>query len=167
MKWFKYVHILAALFLLLGMGVQTYVSYTRARSRLQEKMDLEMQIAQEKLLFELYDALEAQSQLEEAVKDCLTHPEDLFDETDEILSRYLNFYSSYVAFPPYYYPEKGKWFCMNSYRTEKAIVSYSHGDTEHDYFEREWYKGAVESADGYWSTPYWDENFTEPIYTYF
>ena len=166
MKRFKYIHILAALFLLLGMGVQSYVSYSRARFRLQEKMDLEMQIAQEKLLFELYDALEAQSQLEEAVSECLKHPEKLFDETEDVINRYHNFYSCYVAFPPNYYPRKGKWFCLNTYRTENAVVSYPHGDAEHDYFEREWYKGAVQSTEGYWSTPYFDENFNEPIYTY-
>lgn len=165
-KRFKYIHILAALFLLLGMGVQSYVSYSRARFRLQEKMDLEMQIAQEKLLFELCDALEAQSQLKEAVSDCLKHPEELFDETEDVINRYRNFYSCYVAFPPYYYPKKGKWFCLNTYRTENAVMSYSHGDAAHDYFEREWYKGAVHSTEGYWSTPYFDENFNEPIYTY-
>ena len=166
MKRYTYVHILAALFLILGMGVHTYVSYSRARIQLQEKMDLEMQIAQEKLLFELYDALEARSQLEEAVKRCQGEPERLFEETGEIINRFSNFYSSYVAFPPYYYPEKGKWFCLNSYRTGDSIVSYTHGDAAHDYFEREWYKGAARSTEGYWSTPYRDENFDEPIYTY-
>jgi len=80
------------------MGVQSYVSYSRARFRLQEKMDLEMQIAQEKLLFELYDALEAQSQLEEAVSDCLKHPEELFDETDDVINRYRNFLSLSAVF---------------------------------------------------------------------
>ena len=32
--------------------------------------------------------------------------------------------------------------------------------------EREWYKGAVQSTEGYWSTPYRDDDFDEPIYTY-
>lgn len=166
MKQFKYIHILAALFLLLGMGVQTYVSYSRARFRLQEKMELEMQIAQEKLRFELYDALDANAQLIEEVKRNLTHPENLYSKTDELIKRYPNFYSCYVAFPPYYYPEKGKWFCLTSYRTKDSIVSCPFGDAEHDYFEREWYKGAVQNNAGYWSTPYIDEDFDEPIYTY-
>jgi sigma-B regulation protein RsbU (phosphoserine phosphatase) len=166
MKRFKYIHILAALFLLLGMGVQSYVSYSRALFRLQEKMDLEMQIAQEKLRFELFDALDASSQIAEKVKKCLEDPDELYDKTSELLNRYPNFYSCYVAFPPYYYPEEGKWFGLTSYRTKDSIISRPFGNAEHDYFEREWYKGAVQSTEGYWSTPYRDDDFDEPIYTY-
>ena len=166
MKRFKYIHILAALFLLLGMGVQSYVSYSRALFSLQEKMDLEMQIAQEKLRFELFDALDASSQIAEKVKKCLEHPDELYDKTSELLNRYPNFYSCYVVFPPYYYPEEGKWFGLTSYRTKDSIISRPFGNAEHDYFEREWYKGAVQSTEGYWSTPYRDDDFDEPIYTY-
>ena len=159
------LHIIAALFLLVGLGVQAYVSYSRTRFRLQEKMDLEMQIAQEKLRFELYDALDASSQIAEKVKKCLKHPDELYDKTSELLNRYPNFYSCYVAFPPYYYPLR-KWFELTSYRTKETIISGILGDAEHDYFEREWYKGAVQSTEGYWSTPYRDDDFDEPIYTY-
>ena len=166
MKRFKYIHILAALFLLLGMGVQSYVSYSRALFSLQEKMDLETQIAQEKLQFELYDALDASSQIADKVKKCLEHPDELYDKTSELLNRYPNFYSCYVVFPPYYYPEEGKWFGLTSYRTKDSIISRPFGNAEHDYFEREWYKGAVQSTEGYWSTPYRDDDFDEPIYTY-
>ena len=166
MKRFKYIHILAALFLLLGMGVQSYVSYSRALFSLQEKMDLETQIAQEKLQFELYDALDASSQIAEKVKKCLEDPDELYDKTSELLNRYPNFYSCYVVFPPYYYPEEGKWFGLTSYRTKDSIISRPFGNAEHDYFEREWYKGAVQSTEGYWSTPYRDDDFDEPIYTY-
>lgn len=166
MKRFKYIHILAALFLLLGMGVQSYVSYSRALFSLQEKMDLETQIAQEKLQFELYDALDASSQIADKVKKCLKHPDELYDKTSELLNRYPNFYSCYVTFPPYYYPEEGKWFGLTSYRTKDSIISRPFGNAEHDYFEREWYKGAVQSTEGYWSTPYRDDDFDEPIYTY-
>ena len=166
MKRFKYIHILAALFLLLGMGVQSYVSYSRALFRLQEKMDLEMQIAQEKLRFELFDALDASSQIAEKVKKCLEDPDELYDKTSELLNRYPNFYSCYVVFPPYYYPKKGEWFGLTSYRTKDSIISRPFGNAEHDYFEREWYKGAVQSTEGYWSTPYRDDDFDEPIYTY-
>lgn len=142
------------------------MSYRRARFRLQEKMDLEMQIAQEKLRFELFDALDASSQIAEKVKKCLEHPDELYDKTSELLNRYPNFYSCYVVFPPYYYPEEGKWFGLTSYRTKDSIISRPFGNAEHDYFEREWYKGAVQSTEGYWSTPYRDEDFDEPIYTY-
>ena len=165
MKRFASVHILAALFLLLGMGVQSYVSYSRARFRLQENMELEMQIAQEKLLFELYDALEAWAELEDGVKKQLSKPRTITHKTEEILNRYPTFYACYVAFPPYYFPQE-KWYEPTTYRTQDTIISGILGDDAHDYFEREWYKGAAQSKDGYWSTPYRDDDFDEPIYTY-
>lgn len=165
MKRFTSVHILAALFLLLGMGVQSYVSYSRALSLLQEKMELEMQIAEEKLRFELYDALEAWAELEDGVKKQLSKPKTITHKTEEILNRYPTFYACYVAFPPYYFPQE-KWFEATTYRTQDTIISGILGDDAHDYFEREWYKGAAQSKDGYWSTPYRDEDFDEPIYTY-
>ena len=165
MKQFKYIHVIAALFLLLGMGVQSYVSYSRAQSQLQEKMDLEMQIAQEKLRFELYDALEAWTELEDEVKKRLHEPETIILKTDEILRRYPNFYACYVAFPPYYFPQE-KWFEPTTYRTQDTIISGILGDAEHDYFEREWYKGASQNSDDYWSPPYREETFNKTIYSY-
>ena len=165
MKQFKYIHVIAALFLLLGMGVQSYVSYSRAQSQLQEKMDLEMQIAQEKLRFELYDALEAWAELEDEVKKDLNQPETIILKTDEILRRYPNFYACYVAFPPYYFPQE-KWFEPTTYRTQDTIISGILGDAEHDYFEREWYKGASQNSDDYWSPPYREETFNKTIYSY-
>lgn len=159
------LHIIAALFLLVGLGVQAYVSYSRARFRLQEKMDLEMQIAQEKLRFELYDALDAWSETEDAVKDCLFQPDKIPGQISEILRSYPDFYACYVAFPPYYFPLR-KWFEPTSYRTKDTIISSILGDAEHDYFEREWYKGAARSTEGYWSTPYREETFNKTIYSY-
>ena len=42
---YRFVHIIAAVFLLVGMGVQAVVSYRRATRHVQEKIDLEMQQA--------------------------------------------------------------------------------------------------------------------------
>ena len=61
---FRYIHFLAALFLIVGMAVQFAVSYRQARQHVQESIDLKMQIAHEKVLFELYDAYEAVQQME-------------------------------------------------------------------------------------------------------
>ena len=64
---YRYVHFLAAAFLLVGMGIQFVVSYRQARHHVQEKINLEMKLAQEKLRFELYDAYDAVDQLKESV----------------------------------------------------------------------------------------------------
>ncbi|MBQ7709284.1 MAG: hypothetical protein IJT74_05120 [Bacteroidales bacterium] len=46
---------MAALFLIVGMAVQFIVSYRQAKRHVQESIDLKMQIAHEKVLFELYN----------------------------------------------------------------------------------------------------------------
>ena len=165
---YRYLHITAALFLIVGMGVQFIVSYRHATRQVQERFDLEMQIAQEKLTFELYDAYEAEEQLESVVAENLNHPENLLEETRAFIKRYPNFYTCYVAFPEYRYPEKGRWYCLSSFRVKDSIFSMVFGDEKHDYFTREWYEGAVQSGrgGGFWSQPYIDEDFDEPIFTH-
>lgn len=164
---YRFIHILAALFLMAGMTVQFIVSYRQARSQVQERIDLKMQIAQEKLLFEIYDAYEALDQLAAIVNDNLSRPDELFNGTRSILRLYPNLFTCYAAFPEYYYPEKGKWFSPCSYRLGDSLITIKFGDKHHDYFTREWYQGALQSGDdGFWSQPYSDEDFQETIFTY-
>ena len=164
---YRFVHIIAAVFLLVGMGVQAVVSYRRATRHVQEKIDLEMQLAQEKLRFVLYDAYDVALRLENFIEDEMQQPDDLLEETKAIIKHYPQFFTSYVAFPEYRYPEKGKWCSPCSYRIRDSIFSRDFGDAEHDYFTREWYRGALESGDGaFWSHPYRDEDFSETIFTY-
>ena len=164
---YKYVHILAALFLVAGMTVQLLVSYRQTRLQVQERINMKMQIAQEKLLFEIYDAYTAMDQLAADVEENLTQPDELFKDTRNILRQYPNLFTCYVAFPEYYYPERGKWFSPCSYRLGDSLFTIKFGDKYHDYFSREWYQGALRSGDeGYWSQPYSDEDFKETIFTY-
>ena len=164
---YRYIHILAAAFLLVGMAVQTVVLYRRATRHVQEKIDLQMQLAQEKLRFDLYDAYDVSARLEDFINDDMSQPEDLLEQTRIVLKRYPHFFTCYVAFPENRYPDKGKWCGMTSYRAKDSILTTSFGDARHDYFLREWYTGALTGTkSGYWTSPYWDEDIDEPIFTY-
>lgn len=164
---YRYIHSLAALFLIVGMTVQFVVAYRQCRRHVQESIDLKMQIAHQKVVFELYDAYEAVQQMEGVVANHLSKPDLLLGETRSVLKQYPSFFSCYAAFPEYYYPEKGKWFCPCSYRLKDDILTIRFGDKNHDYFTREWYKGALESGEqGFWSQPYRDEDFDETIFTH-
>ena len=163
----RYIHILAAFFLIVALAVQLVVSYRQARLHVQERIDLKTQIAHENILFELYDAYKAVDQMEDLVMENLTQPDELLKGTYPMLKRYPHFFNCYAAFPEYYYPEKGKWYCPCSYRVQDSILTVEYGDENHDYFAREWYKGALQSGDkGYWSKPYRDEDFAVPIVTH-
>ena len=164
---YRYIHILAAFFLILGMGVQFFMSYYRARYYAKEIVDMKMEIAEGKLRFALHDAYDAVDQMKVIVEENLSQPEKLYDETRTLLIRYPNFYSSYVSFPEYYYPNEGKWFSPCSFRVQDSIYTVKFGDEYHDYFTREWYKGALQSGEkGFWSQPYVDEDFDETIFTH-
>ena len=164
---YKYIHILAAFFLICGMGVQFLVSYRQAKLHVQETIDLKTEIAREKILFELYDAYDAVDQMKIFVNDHLSEPDKIFRKTRSMMKHYPNFYSCYVSFPPYYFPDRGKWFCPCSYRRDNDILTINFGSKHHDYFQREWYKGAWHSGKkGYWSKPYKDADFSETIFTY-
>ena len=144
---YRYIHILAALFLIVGMGVQLFVSYRQASHSVRKQMNLELQVAQEKLLFELYDAYDAVEKMETLVADNIDQPDKLFGDTRRIIRAFPNLFSCYVAFPEYRYPEKGKWFCPCTYRINDELHIIAFGDKQHDYFLRPWYTGAINSGE--------------------
>ena len=86
----RYTHILilAAVFLIVGMGVQTVIMYHRATFRVQERIDIEMQIAQERFQFELYDPQDAANELDDFVEADIDRPDAIMEETRLVLERY-------------------------------------------------------------------------------
>ena len=164
---YRYIHISAALFLIVGMAVQFFVSYKQTMRHVQENIDLKTQVAHEKILFELYDAYEVIDLMKRYVAENLSQPDMMTKGTRELLERYPNFFCLHVDFPEYFYPEKGKWFSPCSYRLNDSIISKVTGDSKFDYFQREWYKGALTSGkDGYWGKPYWSDVIDETIFTH-
>lgn len=84
--------------------------------------------------------------MEQYVANNLNDPNSILKGTSDLLERYPSFYCLHVDFPENYYPEKGKWFSPCSYRVNDSIISKITGDESFDYFQREWYKGALESG---------------------
>ena len=164
---YRYIYILAALFLIVGMTVQFVLSYKQAMRHVQENIDLKTQIAHEKILFELYDAYEVVDQMKHFVAENVSQPNSMLKETRDLLKRYPSCYTVGVSFPENFYPEKGQWFSPCSYRLNDSIKSMITGGNGFDYFQREWYKGALKSGNkGYWSKPYWSHVIDKTIFTY-
>ena len=64
-----------------------------------------------------------------------------------------------VAFEPYYYPSKGKWFGpYASYDSEGNLVSYQCGTEDYDYFKEDWYRLPKSQNSSLWLDPYYDED---------
>lgn len=164
---FRHLHILSALFLIIGMAVQFVASYRNATNYVNTYIEMEKQIAHDKFLFELYDLHDIGEQLQDYVKLNLEQPNDIGKEARLIIKHYPHFVSCYVSFIPNYYPGKGKWFCLDTYRKGDSIITINYGDEQHDYFQRDWYIGAMESGkEGFWSRSYKDDILKEQIFTH-
>ena len=164
---YRYIPIFAAQFLIIGLVVQFVMSYRQAVRQVQENIDLKTQIAHEKVLFELYDAYEVVEQMKHIVADNVSQPDNMLKGTRDLLKRYPSCYTVGVSFPENFYPGKGKWFSPCSYRLNDSIITTVTGGTDFDYFQREWYKGALKSGDkGYWGKPYWSHVIDKTIFTY-
>lgn len=158
---------MAALFLVISMAVQFVMSYRQAARNVQENIDLKTQIAHEKILFELYDAYDVVDLMKHFVADNVAQPDNILKGTRDLLKRYPSCYTVGVSFPENFYPAKGKWFSPCSYRLNDSIISTVTGGTDFDYFQREWYKGALKSGNkGYWGKPYWSHVIDKTIFTY-
>ena len=83
---YRYIHILAAFFLILGMGVQFFMSYYRARYYAKEIVDMKMEIAEGKLRFALHDAYDAVDQMKVIVEENLSSPLAIVKKLNDVLS---------------------------------------------------------------------------------
>lgn len=92
------------------------------------------------------------------IEQYLDQPDALFEVLASELSLNPHIVGLGIAFIPDYYPEKGRWF--EPYASQLAhgrIETRQIGSASHDYFQSEWYIKGIESGDGYWSEPYYDE----------
>lgn len=71
-----------------------------------------------------------------------------------------------VAFEPYYYKEKGKYFMLSCYfDREGCLRNQRRGSVEYDYFNKAWYKEAMTSMQEKWWDPYIDPDLTNKYMT--
>ena len=88
----------------------------------------------------------------------LKKPEDVFDAMESELRLNPHIIGSALAFVPDFFPSEGHWFEPYVLRKEGVQFERSQiGSASHDYFQSDWYRGALESQGGYWSDPFFDE----------
>ena len=163
----KHLPIISALFLMIAMTIQFVVSYQWEKKRVLEHIDYEMELAQKDFIFEIYDIQDAGEEMVDYINRRLDEPEAILRHTKTIVRRFPDVMSCYVSFRPGYYNDSDYWYCPVSWRMGDSIVTTLYGDKEHDYFQRKWYKGAIQSEKGlYWSQAYHDEDFKDPICTH-
>jgi len=100
------------------------------------------------------------------VQQQIKHPDRIFSVINRIVSTNPDVMSSFVAFVPDYYPDRGRLFEPSAFRSGDSIIVKQLAGT-YDYTHREFYHDAVENDESSWSDPYWD-NFAsgDQVVTY-
>lgn len=62
-----------------------------------------------------------------------------------------------VAFRPFYYPQKGRWFEPYANRQGSSISVEQIGSARHDYLQMEFYQTGIKGDTLKWTTPYMDK----------
>lgn len=96
------------------------------------------------------------------VKDNLDDADFMFHVCEKTLEYNPYIMGVAVAFEPYYYPSKGKWFGpYASYDSEGNLLSYQCGTEDYDYFKEDWYHLPEARNSSVWLDPYYDEDNME------
>ena len=160
--------IIAAVLALEATGLlQYYFSRKAVREEADNRARSEMQVARlttEKTTLTIEGSAYALAWL---LEDYVDTPEVYLDEMQRVMDVTPVIMNSFIAFEPYYYPDRGRWY-------EPVLSRISGNNYErlqiasetHDYFASEWYKTVMETGKGYWSEPYLDDAISMMVVTY-
>ena len=165
----KAVPIVCAVFLVIAMAVQFFVTYSREKDDLVKQMEYKMEASKKDFIFELYDMHDATKMITHFFPEFENNEEELFAMLETVLKRYPDLYCCYVTYLPECSPKKGKWCCATAFRVNKdSVITYYDPEGSIIYSERDWYQGALKrkGTKGYWSLPYNDGTHEDPVFTY-
>ena len=164
----KILPIAGAVFLVIAMTVQFFVSYSREKANLMQQMEYKMELAQKDFIFEMYDIHEATDEITYYFPEFDDGNDEIYALLETVLWNFPDLYSCYVTFLPECSPTPGQWSCPTAFRVNKdSVITYDAKGTI-PYPERDWYIGALKCDDdeGYWSLPYNDGTHADPVFTY-
>ena len=99
------------------------------------------------------------------VRNSLDVPDSLWSMTHRIVDCNPFVYGSCVALTEQYSPRTGRLFAPYSYRNGERIDTVQLGKVSYGYLEKEWFVKPIETGEGYWSEPYFDEGGGERLMT--
>ena len=99
------------------------------------------------------------------VRNSLSVPDSLWSMTHRIVDYNPFVYGSCIALTENYSPRTGRHFAPYSYRNGERIDTVQLGKASYGYPEKEWFVKPLETGEGYWSEPYFDEGGGERLMT--
>ena len=112
----------------------------------------------------LEDVEIAANNLEWLVKRGIASPDKMQDYALEIVRNNSVLTSCSISFEPYYYPDKGLYYSVFSYRTAQGDVRWQlEGDEQYQYFYLDWYLLPKLLKEPCWTEPYDDLDEDEDL----
>lgn len=104
----------------------------------------------------LHDAEVAANNMKWLVEQHIDTPDSMFSFSRKILENNPNLYGCSIAFEPYFYQEKGRYFSAYSYNGGDSIETEQEGNDLYEYYCMDWYL-----IPKLLNKPYWVEPFRE------
>lgn len=83
-------------------------------------------------------------------------PDSVTVYSQRVLQQNPNFFGCSIAFEPYYFEQKGKFYSIYSGRENGFIETEQEGSESYDYFEKDWYRVPLKNKQECWIEPYYD-----------
>ena len=172
-RYFKRTLSALGIILLAGLLIEivALVQYNYAHSLLEEELDNRTESEMTLKAVRVRGILRSHESMTRnylwPVRQQIHHPDKIYPIIQRIVSTNPDVMSSFVAFVPNHYPEKGRLFEPSAYRISGDSIVVRQLADPYDYTTREFYHKAVENGNASWSDPYFDEFASgEQVVTY-
>ena len=145
----------------------SYLFYESRRAVYEEAMNRASQVLDNTVLrvTNILDHVEvAADNTEWLIKRHLDAPDSMFVYSRNILKNNPDLNGCSIAFEPYYYKDRGKFFSAYSYNDGKTIETTQEGNEYYEYFVMDWYQLCKLLDRPVWTEPFVDYN-PEEIYS--
>ena len=89
-------------------------------------------------------------------------PDSIESYSHRVIAQNPKFNGCFIAFEPYYFPEKGKYFSSYSFREDGVVKTEQVGSEEYRYFDMDWYVRPKMANKPCWVDPFFDYDVENP-----
>ena len=159
--------IIATLMVIATLSIQYYIGIKQDEKKCAQIVDRELQIASMKIETYLSTTQQAIDNIDDQIIKNLHSTDSIYIIMKRIVASNKNITGCAIGFIPYYYPDKGYWFEPSAYRQNDTIKTMQAGSKNHDYFNMEWYKSAINAKNTktIWTSPYRDNTLNNLLMT--
>ena len=93
--------------------------------------------------------------------------DSIFGITRKIVGNNPEIVGCAIAYEPFFFKEKGRYFAPYSCREKGEIKTFQLGSAEYEYFVMDWYQIPASIQKSYWSEPYFDTGGANALITTF